>query len=262
MKNRDKQLEAFNRLLNIMDELRQKCPWDKKQTFQSLRTYTLEEAYELTDAILEEDFKEVEKELGDLLMHLVFYSKMGSEKNLFDIESVCNAVCEKLIYRHPHIYGDVQVNDATDVNKNWELLKLKEGNESVLSGIPKSLPPFLKASRIQEKVRGIGFDWDNSSQVYQKVFEEIQELQEAVLSKNQEDISEEFGDVMFSLINYARFIGVDPETALEQTNKKFINRFTFMEQKIKEENKSFETMNLDQMDSYWNLAKEHFKKSK
>jgi XTP/dITP diphosphohydrolase len=251
----DERLQAFERLLNIMDDLREKCPWDKKQTFETLRPLTIEETYELADAILDKDLNGIKGELGDLFLHLVFYSKLGSETGDFNVADVLNAICEKLIFRHPHIYGDVEANTEEEVKANWEKLKLKEGKKSVLEGVPKSLPALVKAARIQEKVRGVGFDWDNKDQVWAKVQEEIGELNEAVDIKNQEEIENEFGDVLFSLINYARFININPENALERTNKKFIKRFQWMENKIAEEQKEMTSMKLDELDEYWNQAK-------
>ena len=250
----NEKLVAFERLLNIMDELREKCPWDQKQTMQTLRHLTIEESYELTDAILENDLDEVKKELGDLMLHIVFYSKIASETKEFDIADVMNGICEKLIHRHPHIYGDVEVADEEEVKRNWEKLKLKEGKESVLEGVPKSLPALVKAIRIQDKARGIGFDWDNKSQVWDKVKEEIEELQVELDAKS-DKIEDEFGDVLFSLINYARFINVNPEDALEKTNKKFINRFQYMEREVEKKGKELSEMTLQEMDVYWNEAK-------
>lgn len=250
----DPRLAAFERLLDIMDDLREKCPWDKKQTLESLRHLTIEETYELADAILDNDLQELKGEIGDLMLHLVFYSKIGSEKGAFDITDVLNGICDKLVHRHPHIYGDVEADDEEAVKRNWEKLKLKEGKESVLSGVPRSLPALVKAGRIQDKVKGIGFDWDNRSQVLEKVKEEIEELEVEVNQKS-DRIEEEFGDVLFSMINYARFIDINPETALERTNKKFIKRFKHMEKTIKENGKSFDEMNLEEMDKFWNQAK-------
>lgn len=255
MNSRDQQLEAFNRLLDIMDELREKCPWDKKQTLESLRNLTIEEVYELGDAILENDLNEIKKELGDVLLHIVFYAKIGSEKQAFDIADVANAISDKLISRHPHIYGDVKVENEEQVKQNWEKLKLKEGNISVLGGVPKSLPAMVKATRIQEKARGVGFDWDDASQVWEKVQEELVEFQDEVKANNQEQMEAEFGDVLFSMINYARFVNIDPENALERTNHKFIKRFQYLEEKAKEDGKSLENMTLQEMDVYWNEAK-------
>ncbi len=253
--SRKNQLQAIDRLLTIMDELREQCPWDKKQTFESLRHLTIEETYELGDAILDNDLNEIRNELGDLLLHIVFYSKIGSETDSFDIESVANGICEKLIHRHPHIYGDVKVNDEEEVKRNWEELKLKEGKKSVLEGVPKSLPALVKASRIQDKVAGVGFDWEEPQQVFEKVQEELAELQEEVTAANQDKIEAEFGDVLFSMINYARFLKVNPEDALERTNKKFIKRFMHLEQRSKELAKPIKEMNLDEMNSYWEEAK-------
>lgn len=257
----DGRLKAFERLLNIMDDLREKCPWDKKQTFETLRPLTIEETYELADAILDKDLNGIKGELGDLFLHLVFYSKLGSETGDFSVADVLNAICEKLIFRHPHIYGDVEVTTEEEVKSNWEKLKLKEGKKSVLEGVPKSLPALVKAARIQEKVRGVGFDWDNKDQVWAKVQEEIGELNEAVDEKNQEEIENEFGDVLFSLINYARFIEINPENALERTNKKFISRFQWMESQITEDQKVMTNMNLEELDAYWNKAKLALKKN-
>ena len=253
--SRKEHLAAFNRLLDIMDELREKCPWDKKQTLESLRHLTIEETYELGDAILDNDLVEVKKELGDLLLHIVFYAKIGSETNAFDIADVANSISDKLIHRHPHIYGDVDVKDEEEVKQNWEKLKLKEGKTSVLEGVPKSLPALVKASRIQEKVAGVGFDWEEPHQVFDKVKEEIFELEAEIEKGNTENIESEFGDVLFSLINYARFIKVNPENALEKTNKKFINRFQFLEKAAKKEGKALSDMTLAEMDVYWEKAK-------
>ena len=241
-----------------MDELREQCPWDKKQTMDSLRYLTIEELYELSDAILDKDMPEIKKELGDLLLHIVFYARIASETNDFDISDVINGVCDKLVHRHPHIYGDVKVHDEVEVKKNWEKLKLKEGKKSVLEGVPRSLPAIVKAFRIQEKVRGIGFDWDNKSQIWEKVLEEIEELKAEVENKNKERIESEFGDVLFALINYARFIDVNPEDALERCNKRFIKRFQIMEKKLKEEEKDLLDMNLEQMNKYWRWAKNKY----
>lgn len=253
--NRESQLEAFGRLLDVMDDLREKCPWDKKQTLQTLRHLTIEETYELGDAILDNDLVEVKKELGDLLLHIVFYAKIGSETNDFDIADVCNEICEKLIYRHPHIYGDVEVKDEEEVKQNWEKLKLKEGKKSVLEGVPKSLPALVKASRIQDKVKGVGFDWEKPEQVWEKVQEELGELQVEVDSGSQDRMESEFGDVLFSMINYARFLNINPEDALERTNKKFIKRFQYLESKADELGKSLQDMTLAEMDVFWNEAK-------
>ena len=255
MTNRPTQLKAFDRLLTIMDELREQCPWDQKQTMETLRPLTIEETYELGDAILDADLNEVKKELGDLLLHIVFYSRIGSETNDFDISDVINGICEKLIHRHPHIYSDVKVKDETEVKQNWENLKLKEGKLSVLQGVPKSLPALVKACRIQEKVAGVGFDWEHSDQVWSKVEEEIGELKEEIVNKNQDAIEDEFGDVLFSLINYARFLNINPENALERTNKKFIKRFQYLEKKARGLQKSLSEMTLAEMDVYWDKAK-------
>jgi XTP/dITP diphosphohydrolase len=248
-------LVAFERLLTIMDELREKCPWDKKQTMQSLRHLTIEETYELTDAILENDLNEVKGELGDVMLHLVFYAKIASETNAFNITDVLNSICDKLIHRHPHIYGDVKVADEEEVKRNWEKLKLKEGKKSVLEGVPKSLPALVKAIRIQDKARGIGFDWDNKDQVWEKVKEEIDELHVEINSDSNK-VEDEFGDVLFSLINYARFLNINPEDALEKTNKKFIKRFQYLETESKKDGKELSEMSLTEMDVYWNKAKE------
>lgn len=255
MNTRAQQLEAFNRLLDIMDDLREKCPWDKKQTFESLRHLTIEETYELGDAILDKNLEEIKKELGDLLLHIVFYAKLGSEEKSFDMADVANDICEKLIHRHPHIYGDVEVEDEEEVKRNWEKLKLKEGKKSVLEGVPKSLPALVKASRIQDKVKGVGFDWEEPHQVWEKVQEELEELQVEVQTGNQDKIESEFGDVLFSMINYARFLKVNPEDALERTNKKFIKRFTYLESKANELGKNLSDMTLAEMDVFWEEAK-------
>tara|TARA_B100002052_G_scaffold193172_1_gene176089 strand:+ start:1634 stop:2407 length:774 start_codon:yes stop_codon:yes gene_type:complete len=255
MNDRASQLKAIDRLLTIMNELREQCPWDRKQTLQSLRHLTIEETYELGDAILDNDLEEVKKELGDLLLHIVFYAKIGSETEDFDIADVANGICEKLISRHPHIYGDVAVEDEEDVKRNWENLKLKEGKKSVLEGVPRSLPALVKASRIQDKVAGVGFDWEEPQQVFEKLQDELAELQEEVEARDQEKIEAEFGDVMFSMINYARFLKVDAESALERTNKKFIKRFQYLEQKAKENNKALRDMTLREMDVFWEEAK-------
>ena len=254
----EEKLKAFERLLNIMDDLREKCPWDKKQTIESLRHLTIEETYELSDAILKNNSEELKKELGDILLHIVFYARIASETNTFNIADVMNALCDKLIFRHPHIYGDVKVDNAEEVTQNWEKLKQKEkgGNTSVLSGVPNSMPALLKAYRIQEKARAVGFDWDEPEQVFEKVKEEINELNEEVKKENNlTKIEDEFGDVLFALINYGRFIKVNPEDALERTNKKFIKRFNYMEQKIKEQGKQLGDCTLAEMDVFWNEAK-------
>lgn len=255
MNSRATQLQAFGRLLDIMDDLRAKCPWDMKQTMQTLRHLTIEETYELGDAILDNDLQEIKKELGDVLLHIVFYSKIGSETQSFDIADVCNEICEKLIHRHPHIYGDVVVEDEEEVKRNWEKLKLKEGKKSVLEGVPKSLPALVKASRIQDKVKGVGFDWEEPEQVWEKVQEELQEFRDEIQVGNQENMEAEFGDVLFSMINYARFLKINPEDALERTNKKFIKRFQYLESKADELGKSLSDMTLAEMDVFWNEAK-------
>ncbi|HTA61702.1 MAG TPA: nucleoside triphosphate pyrophosphohydrolase [Bacteroidia bacterium] len=248
---------AFTRLLKIMDELREQCPWDKKQTLESLRHLTIEETYELSDAIIENDMPELKKELGDILLHIVFYAKIATEKNEFTITDVINSLCDKMITRHPHIYADVKVENAEQVKQNWEKIKIgTEGNKSVLGGVPKGLPAMIKAERIQEKVRGVGFDWENTEQVWQKVEEEMGELKAEIVSKKSaEKTEEEFGDLLFALINYSRFLNISPETALEKANKKFIRRFEFIENKIKEQGKSITDSNLTEMDGFWNEAK-------
>lgn len=255
MNSRAQQLEAFNRLLDIMDDLREKCPWDKKQTLESLRHLTIEETYELADAILDNDLEEIKKELGDVLLHIVFYAKIGAEKKAFDIADVANSISNKLVDRHPHIYGDVIAEDEKTVQQNWEKLKLKEGKKSVLEGVPKSLPAVVKANRIQDKVAGVGFDWEEPHQVWEKVQEELNELNDEIKDGNQEKIESEFGDVLFSMINYARFIGVNPENALEKTNKKFIKRFQYLEAAAEKAGKKLADMSLEEMDVYWNEAK-------
>ena len=248
---------AFTRLLKIMDELREQCPWDKKQTIESLRHLTIEETYELSDAIIENNMLDIKKELGDILLHIVFYAKIADEKKQFNITDVINSLCDKMIVRHPHIYGDVKVDNAEQVKQNWEKIKLnQEGNKTVLGGVPKGLPAMIKAERIQEKARGVGFDWENAEQVWQKVQEEMNELNAEITSKQSaEKTEEEFGDLLFALINYARFINISPETALEKANKKFIRRFNFIEDKIKEQGKSITDSNLTEMDAFWNEAK-------
>ena len=255
MNSKETKLKAFSRLLNIMDDLREQCPWDKKQTFESLRHLTIEETYELGDAILKNDLLEIKKELGDLLLHIIFYAKLGSEENAFDIADVTNEICEKLIHRHPHIYGSISVEDENEVKKNWEKMKLKEGKKSILEGVPNTLPALVKSQRVQEKAAGVGFDWDNKKQVWDKFKEELKELDQALDSKKEDAIEDEFGDVLFSLINYARFIKVNPESALERTNKKFIKRFQHIESMAKKSNRSIENLTLVEMESYWNQAK-------
>ncbi|MCB0482056.1 MAG: nucleoside triphosphate pyrophosphohydrolase [Flavobacteriales bacterium] len=253
---KDARLIAFERLLNIMDDLREKCPWDQKQTMESLRKLTIEETYELADAIIEGDMTEIKNEIGDLLLHMVFYAKIGSEKGAFDISDALNAICEKLIHRHPHIYSDVKVSGEDEVKSNWEKLKLKEGKTSVLEGVPNSLPSMVKANRIQEKARGVGFDWENKEQVWEKVKEELDELKHEVdAGGSQQRIEDELGDVLFSVINFARFVDIDPESALERTNKKFIKRFQYLEAQAKQNGKQLHDMSLEEMDVIWNLAK-------
>ena len=259
MNSRAQQLSAIDRLLTIMDELRLKCPWDKKQTLESLRHLTIEETYELGDAILDNDFEEIKKELGDLLLHIFFYAKIGSETNDFDIADVAESISEKLIHRHPHIYGDVEVKNEEEVKQNWEKLKLKEGKKSVLEGVPKSLPAMVKANRIQDKVAGVGFDWEHPEQIWEKVQEELSELNSEIKNDNSDAIESEFGDVLFSMINYARFIKVNPENALERTNKKFIKRFQFLEEAAKKEGKELSDMSLTEMDIHWENSKSFFK---
>lgn len=247
--------EAFNRLVKIMDDLREKCPWDKKQTIHTLRQLTIEETYELADAITESDWKGIKEELGDLMLHLVFYSKIGAEQNQFTLDEVINGVCEKLIHRHPHIYGDVKVNDEEDVKRNWEKLKLKEGKTSILSGVPKSLPSMVKAMRLQEKAKQVGFEWETTAQVWEKVKEEENELLEAIETGDTNKIEDELGDVFFSLVNLARFLQVDAENSLERTNKKFINRFTKMEAEALQNGQQLHDMTLEEMDAIWNNIK-------
>lgn len=254
--NRSAKLAAFDRLLTVMDELRENCPWDMKQTLESIRHLTIEETYELSDAILENDLQEVKKEIGDIMLHMVFYSRIASETNDFDIADVLNGICDKLIHRHPHIYGDVDAKDEKQVKENWEKLKLKEkGNVSVLGGVPKSLPAMVKAMRIQEKARGVGFDWDNQDQVWDKVHEELDEFKTEVEKNDQEKARDEFGDLLFSLVNYSRFVNIDPEEALERTNKKFIKRFQYLESESKKDGKKMGEMTLAEMDEYWEKAK-------
>ena len=257
MNSKKTKLEAFSRLLDIMDDLRSQCPWDQKQTFESLRHLTIEETYELGDAILDRDLTEIKKELGDLLLHIVFYAKLGSEEKAFDIADIANDICEKLIHRHPHIYGSVSVEDENEVKKNWEVLKLKEGKKSVLEGVPNGLPAMIKAQRMQEKAAGVGFDWEHKTQVWGKFEEELKELNQALDSKKEDEIEDEFGDVLFSLINYARFIKVDPETALERTNKKFIKRFQYIESQAKKAKCSIEQLAIEEMEAFLQEAKNH-----
>jgi XTP/dITP diphosphohydrolase len=253
----DERASSFLRLLKIMDELREQCPWDKKQTIESIRHLTIEETFELSDAILKNDLTEIKKELGDILLHIVFYSRIASETNNFNIKDVIDSLCEKLIFRHPHIYGDVKAETDEQVKQNWEQLKQKEkgGNKSVLAGVPNSMPALLKAYRIQEKARAVGFDWEKPEQVYKKVKEELAEFELELKNNNTQNAEKEFGDVLFSLINYARFLNINPEDALEQTNKKFIKRFAYMEHKVKEQGKQIADCKLDELDTYWNEAK-------
>lgn len=256
MAHRQQQLQAFDRLLTIMDELREQCPWDKKQTMETLRHLTIEEVYELGDAILDKDLDEVKKELGDVLLHIVFYARIGSETNNFDIADVCNSICDKLVERHPHIYGDIKVENEEDVKRNWEQIKLREkGTTSVLQGVPKTLPAMVKANRIQDKVAGVGFDWEHPEQVYAKVEEELAELKDEIISGDTDKMESELGDVLFSLINYARFLKINPENALERTNKKFIKRFQYLEAKSREINVPLSDMTLEEMDIFWEEAK-------
>ena len=256
MHSTEEKLKAFERLLKVMDELREKCPWDREQTLQSLRNLTIEETYELADAIIEEDLEEIRKELGDLMLHIVFYSKIGSEKGAFDVADVLNGICDKLVFRHPHVFGERKVKDAEEVLENWEELKMKEGNRSVLSGVPVSLPAMIKAHRIQDKVRAVGFDWDHREQVWDKVGEEIQEVKyELNNGQEHEKMEEEIGDLLFSLINAARLYDVEPETALERTNRKFIKRFKYLETRALEMNRSLKEMSLEEMESIWQEAK-------
>jgi len=258
--NREAKLQAFDRLLTIMDELRENCPWDKKQTLESLRHLTIEETYELSDSILESNLGEIKKELGDLMLHLVFYARIAAELKAFDISDVLNSICDKLIERHPHVYGDVIANDEETVKNNWEKIKLKTGNKSVLEGVPKTLPALVKAIRIQDKARGVGFDWEKKQQVWEKVEEEMQEFKREFNAESDDAIDQEkamaeFGDLLFSLVNYARFIKIDPEEALERTNKKFIKRFQFLESESSKEGKKIGEMTLAEMDVYWEKAK-------
>lgn len=251
----DQRLIAFERLLNIMDDLREKCPWDKKQTIQSLRKLTIEETYELSEAIIDEDYKGIKEELGDVMLHLIFYSKIASETNEFDIADVLNNVCDKLIHRHPHIYGDVQVADEEEVKQNWEKLKLKEGKKSILEGVPKGLPSMVKAQRVQDKVRQVGFDWEEASQVIDKIHEELGELEEAVATKDVQQIENEMGDVLFAVINYARLLNLDAEKSLEMTNKKFIKRFQWMEQYAEKQGVKITEIHISQLEEWWKMAK-------
>tara|TARA_B110000858_G_scaffold121669_1_gene138760 strand:+ start:90 stop:866 length:777 start_codon:yes stop_codon:yes gene_type:complete len=255
MNSRAQQLDAIDRLLTIMDELREQCPWDRKQTFESLRHLTIEETYELSDAILDRNLEEIKNELGDLLLHLAFYSKLGSEEKAFDIADIANSISDKLVHRHPHVYDDLEVKDEEEVKKNWEALKLKEGKKSVLEGVPKGLPSLVKAQRIQDKVAGVGFDWEQPEQVWQKVQEELSELNAEVKNGTSERIEAEFGDVLFSMINYARFLKINPDTALERTNQKFTKRFQYLEQHGQKIGKTLHEMSLDEMEVVWQEAK-------
>jgi len=261
VKKRQKQLQAFERLLDIMDDLREKCPWDRKQTISSLRHLTIEETYELSDAIMRNDMPDLKKELGDVMLHLVFYAKIASETNTFDLADVLDALCEKLIFRHPHIYGETKVETEEEVKQNWEKLKIKEGNKSVLGGVPVSLPALVKAMRIQEKARGAGFDWDEKNQVWEKVQEELQEFKQelnptTLTSSDPDKATSEFGDLLFSLINFARFVDINPEEALEKTNLKFISRFQYMEKESAKDGKNLADLTLAEMDKYWEKAKQ------
>ena len=258
----DNYTQSLARLVNIMNDLREKCPWDKKQTIHSLRTQSIEELYELADAIIKEDWNGIKEELGDLLLHIIFYSKIGTEQEQFTLGDVIETVCNKLVYRHPHIYSNVKVEDEKEVKQNWEKLKLKEGKKSVLSGVPDSLPALVKATRIQEKVKQVGFEWDNTEDVFKKIQEELEELKEAVANQDEQAIKEEFGDVMFSMINYARFVKVDPETALETTNRKFKARFELMESMAKAQEQALSEMSLEEMDELWEAAKAQLKLKK
>ena len=256
--SKELQLKSLNRLLIIMDELREKCPWDRKQTFDSLKPLTIEETYELVDAISENNIEEIKNELGDLLLHIVFYSKIASESNKFDFADVANSISEKLLYRHPHVYEDKLELDENQVKLNWEKLKLKDGKKSVLEGVPKTLPPILKSMRIQQKASNVGFNWSNKIESKEKVNEELNELDDEISSGNLEKINNEFGDVLFSLINYGKHIGVNPDSSLEKANKRFINRFKYVEKKMKLENKTFENLSKIELNKYWDLAKKQF----
>jgi len=256
MHSREEKLEAFNRLLEIMDELREKCPWDREQTLDSLRNLTIEETYELADAIMDQDLEEIRKELGDLILHIVFYAKIGSEKGAFDIADVLNGINSKLVFRHPHVFGNQEVKDSTEVLENWEELKMKEGNKSVLAGVPISLPALIKSHRIQDKVRAVGFDWDHKEQVWDKVTEEIDEVKHELINGTQrEKMEDEIGDLLFSIVNAARLYDIEPETALERTNRKFIHRFKYLESKANQMGKSLKEMNLEEMEAIWEEAK-------
>jgi XTP/dITP diphosphohydrolase len=253
--SREEQLKAFDRLLDIMDELREKCPWDRKQTFETLRPLTIEETYELGDAILDHDLNEIRNELGDLLLHIVFYARLGAEKEAFDIGDVAHQIAEKLIYRHPHIYGDVTAEDEETVKKNWEKLKLKEGKKSIFSGVPKGLPALVKAQRLQHKAAGVGFDWENSQQVWNKVEEELEEFQVEVVKEDAQAMEQEFGDVLFALLNYARFKNIDADSALERTNKKFMERFRYMEEHATAQGRAVSDITLAELEALWQESK-------
>jgi XTP/dITP diphosphohydrolase len=256
MHSREEKLEAFNRLLEIMDELREKCPWDREQTLDSLRNLTIEETYELADAIMDQDLEEIKKELGDLILHIVFYAKIGSEKGAFDMADVLNGINSKLVFRHPHVFGNQEVKDSTEVLENWEELKIKEGNKSVLAGVPISLPALIKSHRIQDKVRAVGFDWDHKEQVWDKVSEEISEVKHELINGSQKErMEDEIGDLLFSIVNAARLYDIEPETALERTNRKFIHRFKYLESKANQIGKSLKEMNLEEMEAIWEEAK-------
>lgn len=255
MSTKEEKIEAFGRLLDIMDELREKCPWDKVQTIETLRNLTIEETYELADAIMDADMENIKKELGDLLLHIVFYAKIGSEKEVFDITDVINSVNEKLIFRHPHVFGDRKVNGTREVIENWEQLKLKEGNKKVLGGVPISLPAMIKAHRIQDKAKAVGFDWKNREDIWEKVQEEIEEVKEEIANSNKEQVEQEIGDLLFSIINAARLYNVEPETALEKSNRKFIRRFNYLEESANKAGLKLKEMKLEEMEALWNEAK-------
>ncbi|MAU62908.1 MAG: nucleoside triphosphate pyrophosphohydrolase [Flavobacteriaceae bacterium] len=256
--SKEKQLKSIGRLLEIMDDLREKCPWDKKQTFESLKSLTIEETYELVDAISENNIEEIKNELGDLLLHVIFYSRIASESNKFDISDVANSISKKLIFRHPHIYKEVEEINESEVKLNWEKLKLKDGRESILEGVPKSLPSILKSMRIQQKVSNVGFDWKDESQVKNKILEELKELSNELKTGNLKKIENEFGDLIFSVINFGRYIGINPDSALEKTNKKFIKKFKILENKMKSENKNIQNSSLTDLNKYWDLVKEKY----
>ena len=255
MHTKEEKLKAFEKLIDVMDELREKCPWDREQTLESLRNLTIEETYELSEAILENNYTKIKKELGDLLLHIVFYSRIGFESQKFDIADVINSLNEKLIFRHPHVFGEVKVKDAKNVKENWEELKIKEGNDSVLGGVPAGLPAMIKANRIQEKVRAVGFDWNVKEEVWDKIFEELNELRQVIVNYDGDKIEEEFGDLLFSVINAARLYNIDPESALERTNRKFIKRFNYLEENTIKKGKNLRKMTLLEMDEIWEEAK-------